>query len=148
MGSIFNQDFEEFIGCLNQHKVDYMLIGGYSVILHGYHRTTGDMDIWVRQDKENYDRLKSAFACFQLPLFDMTLDNFLRTDLDVFSFGRPPVAIDILTAVKGLIFDEAYRNVEWRALDQLEVCVLGIEDLKKAKKAANRAKDQNDLEHL
>ena len=45
--NIFNQDFQDFILSLNQAKVRYLLVGGYSVVLHGYQRTTGDMDIWV-----------------------------------------------------------------------------------------------------
>jgi hypothetical protein len=47
MGNIFNQDFRDFISALNQEEVNYLLVGGYSVILHGYSRTTGDMDLWV-----------------------------------------------------------------------------------------------------
>lgn len=45
IGNIFNQDFREFLNALNNNKVKYLLDGGYSVILHGYSRTTGDMDI-------------------------------------------------------------------------------------------------------
>lgn len=41
MKNVFNSDFQEFIGVLNQHKVDYIPIGGYAVILYGYARTTG-----------------------------------------------------------------------------------------------------------
>lgn len=47
--NIFNDDFREFIQALGRYNVDYLLIGGYSVILYGYHRTTGDMDILVRK---------------------------------------------------------------------------------------------------
>ncbi|MFT7481861.1 MAG: hypothetical protein ACI8WW_000791 [Oceanospirillaceae bacterium] len=43
MGNIFNSDFRDFIQALNNTSVDYLLIGGYSVILHGYVRTTGDV---------------------------------------------------------------------------------------------------------
>jgi hypothetical protein len=52
MGNIFNEDFRDFITALNKSQVDYMLVGGYSVILHGYSRTTGDMDIWVEKKKQ------------------------------------------------------------------------------------------------
>lgn len=45
MGNIFNEDFQDFLKWLNQESVDYMLVGGYAVILHGYNRTTGDMDM-------------------------------------------------------------------------------------------------------
>ena len=43
MGNIFNEDFQDFIKALNQTEVEYLLVGGYSVILHGYARTTGDL---------------------------------------------------------------------------------------------------------
>ena len=46
MGNIFNKDFRDFITALNNNDVEYILVGGYSVILHGYSRTTGDMHIW------------------------------------------------------------------------------------------------------
>lgn len=45
MQNIFNEDFRDFISALNHNQVDYILVGGYSVILHGYLRTTGDLDI-------------------------------------------------------------------------------------------------------
>lgn len=61
MGNIFNNDFRDFINALNHYEVKYILVGGYSVILHGYSRTTGDLDIWVNKTIENYERLKSAF---------------------------------------------------------------------------------------
>ena len=54
MGNIFNSDFRDFIAALNNNQVRYILVGGYSVILHGYSRTTGDMDLWVERTKENY----------------------------------------------------------------------------------------------
>ncbi len=49
MGNIFNQDFSEFIGCFNKHEVEYVLVGGMAVILNGYVRTTGDMDVWGKK---------------------------------------------------------------------------------------------------
>ncbi|MEP7195694.1 MAG: hypothetical protein ABI851_04195 [Saprospiraceae bacterium] len=45
MGNIFNDDFRDFINSLNKNDVEYILISGYAVILHGYPRVTGDMDI-------------------------------------------------------------------------------------------------------
>jgi hypothetical protein len=41
MANIFNDDFRDFIRALNKANVEYILVGGYSVILHGYARTTG-----------------------------------------------------------------------------------------------------------
>lgn len=107
MGDIFNVDFQEFIRCLNDARVEYILVGGYATIIHGYNRTTGDLDIWVHQTEKNYNRLKNAFMHFQMPVFDMTLDKFIYDkSVDVFSFGRPPISIDIITQLKGLEFEQ------------------------------------------
>ena len=84
-----------------------------------------------------------------MPMFDMTLHNFMNTEhMDVFRFGRPPVAIDLITSVKGLQFDEAYKNRETHILGGTDVAVLCRSDLILAKRASNRLKDQDDLEHL
>lgn len=70
MKDVFNQDFREFIQCLNSTDVEYMLVGGYATIIHGYNRTTGDLDLWVRRSKENYDKIVHAFEQFRMPLFE------------------------------------------------------------------------------
>jgi predicted nucleotidyltransferase len=149
IGNIFNQDFREFLNALNNNKVKYLLVGGYSVILHGYSRTTGDMDIWVDRTKENYVLLNSAFEEFGMPIFDMTLENFIsHPEWDVFTYGKPPVAIDILINLKGVNFDFAFNNSIVFDLDGLSIRTIQKNDLITAKMAANRAKDQNDLENL
>jgi predicted nucleotidyltransferase len=149
IGNIFNQDFREFLNALNNNKVKYLLVGGYSVILHGYSRTTGDMDIWVDRTKENYVLLNSAFEEFGMPIFDMTLENFIsHPEWDVFTYGKPPVAIDILINLKGVNFDFAFNNSIVFDLDGLSIRTIHKNDLITAKMAANRAKDQNDLENL
>lgn len=149
IGNIFNQDFREFLNALNNNKVKYLLVGGYSVILHGYSRTTGDMDIWVDRTKENYVLLNSAFEEFGMPIFDMTLENFIsHPEWDVFTYGKPPVAIDILINLKGVNFDFAFNNSIVFDLDGLSIRTIHKNDLITAKIAANRAKDQNDLENL
>jgi len=97
MANIFNEDFRDFVAALNKNEVRYILVGGFAVILHGYSRTTGDMDIWVDRTSENYLKLQAAFSDFGMPVFDMTEDNFLNHPIwDVFTFGIPPVAIDTM----------------------------------------------------
>jgi len=67
----------------------------------------------------------------------------------VFTFGRPPVSIDIMTKVKGLEFDHVYINVEDREIESgLVAKVIHLNDLIKAKRASNRPKGQDDVEHL
>ena len=110
MGNILNQDFTDFIVSLKQAEVKYILVGGYAVIFHGYNRTTGDLDIWVEATPANYIRIKKAFAIVGLSLFNMTKEKFCNPQqMDVFTFGRPPVCIEILSKVSGLEFQFAYQ---------------------------------------
>lgn len=149
MGTIFNDDFRDFIQAMNNHNVDYILVGGYAVILHGYRRVTGDMDIWVKSTKENYLKLARAFSEFGLPLFDMTEEKFLDTDtVDVFSYGRPPVSIDIITKLKGVEFDDAFSQAQIFNEDGLMIRFLHLNTLLQAKKASGRHKDLDDIEKL
>ena len=149
MANIFNDDFRDFLFVLNKHQVRYILVGGFAVILHGYSRTTGDMDIWVDRSKENYQRLKAAFGEFGMPVFDMTEENFLDHPVwDVFTFGVPPVAIDIMVKVKGLDFDENFNHAVTFEDDGLLIKTIHKNQLIKAKKHSNRPKDIDDIQNL
>lgn len=149
MANIFNPDFRDFLQALRSAEVRYMLVGGYSVILHGYSRTTGDMDIWVEKTYANYVRLVDAFYHFGMPTFDMTAENFLNNPaLDVFTFGRQPVAIDIITAIKGLDFETAFEHASDVDVEGLTIRLIHYNDLLIAKRAAGRPRDQNDLDNL
>ncbi len=149
MGDIFNSDFLDFIKALNKAEVEYILVGGYSVILHGYARTTGDMDIWINPVEENYNKLKKAFLIFKMPVFDMTLEKFLDfSNYDVFTFGRPPFAIEILTAIKGLNFESTYVESIIFIENKTKIKTINYTHLIEAKKAAGRSRDLNDIENL
>ncbi|HEY5462433.1 MAG TPA: DUF6036 family nucleotidyltransferase [Hanamia sp.] len=149
MGNIFNDDFRDFINALNLSEVEYILVGGYSVILHGYSRNTGDLDIWVNKTTRNYQSLQKAFHLFGMPVFDMTENNFLNNSgVNVFSFGRAPVSIDIMTEVKGLKFKETYKDAQILEIENLPVRLISYDHLIKAKKSSGRSKDLNDLENL
>lgn len=149
MGNIFYQDFRDFLQALNNNNVEYLLVGGYAVIFHGYPRTTGDMDVWVNRTKENYQKLLKAFAAFRMPMFDMTEDRFLNhTEIDVFRFGRKPVAIDIMTKMGNLDFEECYPLATKYNDDDLVIKVVHYNHLIAAKKTAGRYKDLNDIENL
>lgn len=149
MGNIFNEDFQDFIKSINDAKVKYVLVGGYSVIFHGFPRTTGDLDIFVEVSKENYQKLNQAFFEFGLSVFDMTEENFLSNEnMTVFSFGRAPVSIEILKEISGLSFEEVYSNAIDTEIEEIPIKVIQLKDLIKNKKASGRAKDLNDLENL
>lgn len=126
-----------------------MLVGGYAVILRGYSRSTGDMDIWVNKTSANFEKLQKAITEFGLPIAAVPRQQFFSEAFDVFSFGRPPYAIEILTALKGISnFEEAFNLATIETVDQVEVRVIHLKHLIKAKEAAGRYKDKNDLENL
>ena len=107
------------------------------------------MDVWVRCTPENYIKIVDSFNAFGMPVFDMTWQNFLDIEqLDVFRFGRKPVAIDIMTKVKGLDFEEAFKKSEIRNIDNISVRLIHYHHLIFSKKQAGRNKDLNDLENL
>ncbi len=108
------------------------------------------MDLWVEKTEENYGKIVKAFSDFGMPIFDMTIDNFLRNPIyDVFTFGRPPVAIDVLTSVKRLIFEEAYeKRVNYQVDENLNIPLIHYDDLISVKKAVGRPRDLNDIENL
>ena len=147
--NIFNDDFHDFIQCLNKYHVEYILVGGYAVIIRGYSRSTGDMDIWVNKTEHNYSNLLSAIIEFGLPAKAILKEQFFSDEFDVFSFGKPPYAIEIMTALKGLDFIKTYDLSTVERIDNtIDVRIIHLNHLIEAKKAAGRNKDLNDLENL
>lgn len=149
MGNIFNKDFIDFLKALNECEVEYILVGGYAVILHGYNRTTGDLDVWVKPTDSNYSKLMNSFLKFGLPIIAISKESFLNTtDFDVFTFGRSPVSIDIMTKVKGLDFDPVMKDSIDYETDGIRIKVVSYKELIKSKTASGRYKDMDDILHL
>ncbi len=149
MNNIFNKDFRELIQLLNDNNVEYILVGGYAVILHGYVRTTGDLDLWIHRTQSNYEKFIKAAKSFGLPIDELTMDKFLfNKSIDVFSFGRPPIGLDIMLDVKGLEFKDSYKKSTWFETDDIEVRLINYNHLIKAKKSAGRPKDLVDIIYL
>ena len=93
--------------------------------------------------------LVQAFRDFGMPTFDMTAEKFLNYPaFDVFTFGRSPVAIDIIIKLKGLNFPEVYAQATDALVEGLTVRLIYYQHLRQAKRAAGRPRDQNDLDNL
>jgi predicted nucleotidyltransferase len=150
MSIIFNTDFKDLISSLNKFDVEYVLVGGYAVILHGYQRTTADIDLWVNRTEDNYFKLMKAFLDFGLPTTAVPKADFLyNPDIEVYRFGIDPSAVDIIIQMKGMPFEEAYSNAKVMEMsDGLRVRLVHLKQLIELKKLANRARDINDLENL
>lgn len=146
MPNLFNTDFLEFIELLEKHDVDFLLVGGYAVILHGYIRSTGDLDLWVHKSSENYVKLKKAYTDFGAPIFSEI--DFVNEKIDVWGIGVEPRKIEILTHVDGLIFEESKKNCKWFDLQKSQIPYIDFDDLIKNKTASGRYKDLADIEQL
>jgi hypothetical protein len=146
--NIFNEDFKDFIVYLNQFEVEYIVVGGYAVIIRGYSRSTGDIDIWVNKTIENFRKLQKAILLFGLPKFAIKEIEFFSDEIDVFTFGKPPYAIEIMTAVKGLDFNTTFVKATIEQINDIPVRIIHLNQLIEAKKAAWRNKDLNDIEQL
>jgi hypothetical protein len=65
---LLTEDFREFLRLLNANRVDYLVVGGFAVGLHGYPRATVDLDIWIRATKPNAERVVDALRTFGFDL--------------------------------------------------------------------------------
>lgn len=63
---MLSRDFKEFVELLNANGVEYLVVGGYAMALHGRPRHTGDLDVWVGCKEENAGRLMAALRAFGL----------------------------------------------------------------------------------
>lgn len=140
-------DFKEFLKLLNEKKVDYLVIGGYAVGYHGYIRATGDIDVWVAPNPENAGKTISALREFGFDMPD-SAEQLLLTPKNILRMGVPPVRIEVLSSLSGVSFDQCYAERIVAVIDDVEVPIISLRHLKINKRAAGRAKDLIDVEHL
>ncbi len=143
----FPQDFSEFLKLLNAHHVEYLLIGGFAVAMHGYPRATADMDVWVARSRVNAERLVDCLRDFGFDTPDLTPELFDDPNR-IIRMGVAPLRIEILTQIDGVDFDECAQRAETQLVDGALIRVIALNDLKVNKRASGRAKDLDDLEHL
>lgn len=146
MPNLFNTDFSEFLKLLEGHIVDFLLVGGYAVILHIYIRSTGDLALWINKTSNNYTNLKKACQDFGAPMFSEI--DFENDKFDVWSIGVAPRKIEILTHVDGLVFNQSKIHCKWFELEKFKVPYINSDDLIKNKLATGRYKDLADIEQL
>ena len=140
-------DFKEFLKLLNFHQVDYLLIGGYAVGYYGFVRATGDMDIWVRISPNNAKNIVNALIEFGFAVPNLSAELFLKEE-QIIRMGVPPLRLEILTTISGVVFTECFKNRLVVQIDDLDVNMINLEDLKRNKSASRRLKDLLDLENL
>lgn len=144
-----NSDFRDLLLLLNDKKVEYLIVGGFAVILHSEPRYTKDLDIWIKPSLENAKKVYEALAEFGAPLdqLDISVEDFTKEGYFV-QFGREPARIDLLMSVKGLEFETAWENKVEVELGDITVFVVSRDDLIDAKLEAGRPQDLIDAKAL
>lgn len=102
------------------------------MILHGYIRSTADMDVWVNKTTENYLCLKKALQKFGAPVMPET--EFLGNEFDVWGLGKEPNKIEIMSDVKGIEFEHAYKQSKIYKEDNLSIRYIHLNHLILSKK--------------
>jgi len=142
-----NRDFRDLLAEFNAQGVEYLVVGAYALAAHGHVRATKDLDVWVRPEAENARRVLKALRAFGAPLHDLTEEDLTTPGL-IFQIGVPPVRIDVLTAIDGVEFAEAWpARMLTKFMDQ-PVAVLSKEHMIKNKRATGRTQDLADVERL
>lgn len=143
------QDFTDLLIELCEAEVEFLLVGGWAVVLYGHVRATDDMDIFVRPSKANSERVFAALETFGAPLraHGVASGHFAREG-DAYRFGIAPLRVEVLTKISGVSFEDAVEGSRTFELDGHLVPYIGKLALIANKKAAGRHKDLADVEEL
>jgi hypothetical protein len=139
------REFKEFIALLNSEKVDYLLVGGWALALHGHPRYTGDIDIWIRPSLQNAEAMIRVLRRFGFASRQFDPEAFVKPD-NIFRFGFPPMQVDIINTIAGVDFAECFENRLTVEAEDVPVNVICVEDFKKNKIASGRPQDLADAE--
>ncbi len=142
-------DARDLLAAFADAQVEYVVVGAHALAAHGIPRATGDFDVLVRPTTDNAARVVRALAAFGAPLaaHGVAAADFERPGA-VYQLGLPPRRLDLLTSISGVSFDEAWETRVTVVLEGHDVFVLGLEALKKNKRAAGRDKDLLDVKAL
>ena len=139
-------DFDEFIGCLTAHGVEFVVVGAYALAFHGAPRFTGDLDLLIQPTTDNAERLIGALGTFGFAT-ELTPDA-IADHRRMIEMGVPPVQIYLMSAISGVEWDQAcFGSVDGR-LGSHRVHFLGHDAFLRNKRAAGRPKDLADVDAL
>jgi predicted nucleotidyltransferase len=142
-----NSDFSDLLSLFNDHHVKYLVIGGYAVIRYTEPRYTKDLDLFVATDAENARAVFAALREFGAPLAGLTEKDFAE-DGYFYQMGVPPIRVDIMMGVPGVVFPDAWERREEVELGGLRVPFISRRDLITSKDAAGRPQDVIDADAL
>ena len=142
-----DSNYLDMLRCLNKAGVDYIMVGGWAVNLHGYVRATIDLDIWTLADQENARKVYAALGEFGAPLGQVKPEDFAQDGI-IFQIGVAPCRIDVINKIDGVKYAEASPRAIQKTIEGVPVRIISREDLIANKRASGRTKDLADAEIL
>jgi hypothetical protein len=146
---IYDESLLDFWKSLNHNKVLYIMVGGFAVNMHGFTRSTNDIDLWLKDtipNRRNFGKAMNQFGYEGLTWEEI---QFVPGWPDFFIGSG--IRLDIMIDMKGLTevnYEEAYNAADIGQIEGLNVPFLNINHLIVNKKAVNRPKDQIDVIEL
>lgn len=144
---------------LNKSSVEYIIVGGTAVALHGYYRHSmnaagemaekPDLDFWYNPTYENYGRLLNALEELGQDVTKFKNEQTPNPKKSFFRYEFEKFTLDFLPELKvTLRFRMAFNRKESVILNDTEIPFISYEDLVLDKKSNARAKDITDIEQL
>jgi hypothetical protein len=133
------------------NKIMYVHNGTWvATNLHGYHRTTDDIDVWINDTLENRKNLRKSFQEYGLGDLE-ALERMQFIPGWTYFHLNNGLRLDIMVSMKGLedySFEECHKLAYKATIFDVDVPFLHINHLLANKKAVNRPKDQLDVQEL
>ena len=140
-------DFIDFVKLCNKYEVEYLVIGGYAVSIHGYPRSTKDFDVCIKISEENASKMVHVIKDFGFASLKLTKEDFLKKDF-ITQLGHEPVRIDILNDLDGVLFEQAWLNKKVMDFEGSKINFIGYYEVLKVKEKAGRPQDIADISKL
>jgi len=140
-------DWSDLLRLFNAYSVEYAIVGGHAVAVHGAVRATKDLDILVAPTPENARRVLEALAEFGYGSVGLTEEDFTKLDHFV-QLGFPPARIDLMTQVPAVSWERLAPRRVTVTFAGVEARVIGRDDLIESKRSLGRTQDKLDLELL
>jgi hypothetical protein len=142
-----SSDFEELLAFLNARNVRAIVVGGHALAFHGHPRYTKDLDVFIEPTAENAAALLRALADFGFGSAGLTANDFASPGRIV-QLGVAPNRVDLMTAIDGVSFADAWASRVPGTFGATRVFFLGREAFLKNKQAAGRPQDLADIDAL
>jgi predicted nucleotidyltransferase len=138
-------DTESLLKSLKEHGVKFVIIGATAFPVHGYSRATLDIDIFMKPETSNAEKTLSALKNFGYDVQDIAVEELLTKKILIRQYL---VETDIHPYVKGVSFEEVWKNKVKAKFGDTFAWFASLNDLIKMKRAAGRPKDREDLKYL